>query len=199
MSLPEDLQKAEQDRQAAKQMLDAKQKVYETRQSLYQQGALPRKELDVAAVALTQARNQYDLAEKHLQALQSFGKKEAYKSAEAQRDQAKGKYLGAEAQRSYSEIRSPINGVVTDRPLYPGELATANQPLLTVMDISRLIAKTHIAQSEAAVLRVGNPAELRVAGLDDPVKGRVTLVSPALDPGSTTIEVWVEASKPDPV
>jgi len=30
------------------------------------------------------------------------------------------------------------------------------------------------------------------------VKGRVTLVSPALDPGSTTIEVWVEASKPDP-
>jgi RND family efflux transporter MFP subunit len=66
------------------------------------------------------------------------------------------------------------------------------------MDLSKLIAKAHIAQSEAAVLRVGNPAELRVAGLDDPVKGRVTLVSPALDPGSTTIEVWVEASKPDP-
>ena len=30
------------------------------------------------------------------------------------------------------------------------------------------------------------------------MKGRVSLVSPALDPGSTTIEVWVEASKPDP-
>jgi RND family efflux transporter MFP subunit len=45
---------------------------------------------------------------------------------------------------------------------------------------------------------VGNLAELRVPGLDDPVKGRVTLVSPALDPGSTTLEVWVEAPKPDP-
>src|SRR5258708_22214306 len=66
------------------------------------------------------------------------------------------------------------------------------------MDLSKLIAKTHIAQSEAAALKVGNPAELRVPGLNDPVKGRVTLVSPALDPGSTTIEVWVEASKPDP-
>ena len=82
--------------------------------------------------------------------------------------------------------------------LYPGELATANQPLLTVMDISKLIAKAHIAQSEAASIKVGNSAELKVPGLDDPVKGRVTLVSPALDPGSTTIEVWVEASKPDP-
>jgi HlyD family secretion protein len=45
---------------------------------------------------------------------------------------------------------------------------------------------------------VGNPAEIKVAGLDEPVKARVTLVSPALDPGSTTIEVWVEARKPDP-
>jgi len=64
--------------------------------------------------------------------------------------------------------------------------------------LSRLIAKTHIPQVEAAQLRAGNPAEIKVAGLDEPMKARVTLVSPALDPGSTTIEVWVEARKPDP-
>jgi len=87
---------------------------------------------------------------------------------------------------------------VTERPLFVGDLATANQPILTVMDTSRLIAKSHVPQSEAAVLKAGNPAELKVPGLDEPVKGRVTLVSPALDPGSTTIEVWVEASKHDP-
>jgi HlyD family secretion protein len=67
-----------------------------------------------------------------------------------------------------------------------------------VMNLSRLIAKSHIAQSDAALLKVGNPAELSVSGLDEPIKGRVTLVSPALDPGSTTIEVWVEAVKPNP-
>jgi RND family efflux transporter MFP subunit len=70
--------------------------------------------------------------------------------------------------------------------------------MLTVMNLSRLIAKAHIPQAAAASLRVGNPAELKVAGLDEPVKGVVTLVSPALDPGSTTIEVWVEARKPNP-
>jgi len=99
---------------------------------------------------------------------------------------------------SYSRITSPIDGVVTDRPLYEGDPATANQPILTVMNISRLIAKAHVPQSEAALLKAGNSAELRIPGLDEPIKGRVSLVSPALDPGSTTIEVWVEASKPDP-
>jgi RND family efflux transporter MFP subunit len=79
-----------------------------------------------------------------------------------------------------------------------GDLATANQPLLTVMNVSKLIAKGHIPQSEATQLKVGNPAQLKVPGLNDPIEGKVTLVSPALDPGSTTIEVWVEAKKPNP-
>src|SRR2546429_1084451 len=98
----------------------------------------------------------------------------------------------------YSRIRSPIDGVVTDRPLYAGDLATANQAILTVMNLSRLIAKSHIPQTQAATLKVGDAAQLKAPGLDEPVNGKVTLVSPALDPGSTTIEVWVEASKPNP-
>src|SRR5260370_5770939 len=97
---------------------------------------------------------------------------------------------GAEALLSYSRITSPIDGVVTDRPLYEGDPATANQPILTVMNTSRLIAKAHVPQSEAAVLKVGSPAELKIPGLDEPIKARVSLVSPALDLGSTTIDVW---------
>src|SRR5260221_13643547 len=65
------------------------------------------------------------------------------------------------------------------------------------MNTSRLIAKAHISQSEAVLLKVGNKAEIEVPGLDEPIKAKVTLVSPALDPGSTTIEVWVESSKPN--
>jgi RND family efflux transporter MFP subunit len=130
--------------------------------------------------------------------LQRLGKEAQLKSAQGSKESAEGKYRSAAAQLSYSLIKSPIDGVVTDRPLYEGDLATANQPLLTVMNLSRLIAKSHIPQSEAAPLKVGNPAEIKVAGLDEPVKARVSLVSPALDPGSTTIEVWVEARKPDP-
>ncbi len=40
-------------------------------------------------------------------------------------------------------------------------------------------------------LKVGNPASVRVPGISDPVPAKVSMVSPALDPGSTTIEVWL--------
>ena len=197
-SLPQQIQKAQLDAVAAKSNFDAQQKVYESRKELFQQGAIPRKDMDSAEVAFLQARSQNEQAQKQLADLQRVGKEQTLKSAQGSRASAEGRMKGAEALLSYSRIISPIDGVVTDRPLYEGDVAIANQPLLTVMNTSRLIAKAHIAQSEAAVLKVGNPAELKIPGLDEPVKGRVSLVSPALDPGSTTIEVWVEASRPDP-
>ena len=123
--LPQEVQKAQLDTQAAKELFAAQQKIYSSRQDLFKQGAMPRKELDQAGVDLTNARNQYEMAQKHLDALLAVGKQQALKSAAGQLESAKGKYLGAAAQLSYSEIRSPIDGVVTDRPLYPGEMAAA--------------------------------------------------------------------------
>jgi len=196
--LPQQIQKAELDAATAKAAYEAQQKVYDSRKELFQQGAVPRRDLDSAEVALLQVRSQSEQAQKQLADLRRVGQEQGLKAAQGTRESAQGRMLNAEAQLSYSEIRSPIDGVVTDRPLNEGDLANANQPILIVMNTSRLRAKAHIPQSQAAVLKVGNPAELKIAGLDEPLKGRVSLVSPALDPGSTTIEVWVEASKPDP-
>ena len=195
-SLPQEVQKATLDAQAAKQLLDAQQKVYDSRQELFQQGAMPRKELDQAGVDLTNARSQSEIAQKHLESLLAIGKQQELKSAAGQLESAKGKYLGAEAQLGYSEIRSPIDGVVTDRPLYPGEMAAAGTPLLTVMEISQVIARAHIPQPDAALLKVGDAATITVPGEDAAVEGKVTVVSPALDPNSTTVEVWVQAKNP---
>jgi multidrug efflux pump subunit AcrA (membrane-fusion protein) len=195
-SLPQQIQKAELDASSSKAALDAQQKIYDSRKELFAQGALPRRDLDAAEVALAQARSQYQQLQKQLDDLHRIGKDQALKTAGGQLSAAKGKLLGAEAALSYSQIRSPIGGVVTDRPLYPGELATANQPLLTVMNTSHLIAKAHVSQAQAASLKKGDAATIQFAGQDDPVSAKLTLISPALDPGSTTIEVWVEAAKP---
>ncbi|MGE5082514.1 MAG: HlyD family secretion protein, partial [Acidobacteriota bacterium] len=163
-SLPEEIQKAEADTQQAQQALNAQEKVFESRQLLFEQGALPRKELDQSRVDVTQARNQYAIAKKHLDSLLAIGKAQELKAAAGQLQSAKGKYMGAEAQLSYSEIRSPISGVITDRPLYPGEMAAAGTPLLTVMDISSVIARAHIPQSEAATLKPGDAGTMTVPG-----------------------------------
>jgi HlyD family secretion protein len=195
-SLPEEIQKAEADAQQAQQALEAQEKIFESRKQLFDQGALPRKELDQSRVDITQARNQQAIAKKHLDALQAIGKQQELKSATGQLESAKGKYLGAQAQLSYSEIRSPINGFITDRPLYPGEMAAAGTALLTVMDLSEVIAKAHIPQSDAAALKVGDKGTMTVPGLPDPIVGTITVVSPALDTNSTTVEVWLEAKNP---
>ena len=195
-SVPEEIRKAEADAQQAQQALDAQEKVFQSRQVLFEQGALPRKELDQSRVDVTLARNQAAIAKKHLDSLMAIGKQQELKSAAGQLESAKGKYLGAEAQLSYSEIRSPMNGVITDRPLYPGEMAAAGTPLLTGMDISSVIAKAHIPQKDAAVLTVGDKGTMTVPGIEEPIEGKVTVVSPALDPNSTTVEVWLEAKNP---
>ncbi len=192
-SLPADIQKAQLDVDAAKRMYDAEEKVYNSRQELFKEGALPRKDLDQAGVDFTNAKNQYEIAQKHLDAMMAVEKQQTLKSAAGQLTSAKGKYQGAAAQLGYSEIHSPINGVIADRPLYPGEMAAAGMPLLTVMDISQVIAKAHIPQPEAAALKVGDKATLTAPGEEEPFEGKVTIISPALDPNSTTVEVWVQA------
>lgn len=179
-------EKAAQDLAVAKEELSQQQKTYDSRQSLYQQGAVSAKEVADAKIALTQAQGQYQAAQKEYD----------LKAAEGQLAAAKGKSASAAAQLSYARIVSPISGVVTDRPFFPGETPPAGAALITVMDISQVTARAHIAQLEASKLKVGDIAEISAPGLDKPVPGKVTLVSPALDPNSNTVEVWVQASNP---
>src|SRR5947208_1359133 len=72
----------------------------------------------------------------------------------------------------------------------------SGQPVVTVMDISQVIARTHIAQNEAAELKVGDAANLTGPG-GAPIAGKVTQISPALDAANTTVEVWVQADNRD--
>jgi RND family efflux transporter MFP subunit len=180
------VQKAEQDRTLAKETLDAAQKLYSARQELYKQGAVSAKDVDDANVALIQARNGYEASQKQLD----------LKMAEGQLAAAKGHSAGIEASVNYSKIVSPIDGVVTDRPVYPGEMASNSGPIITIMNLSQIVARAHIDQSEAAQLKVGDPATISVPGQPGALKGKVSLVSPALDPNSTTVEVWVQAPNP---
>jgi len=99
-------------------------------------------------------------------------------------------------QLSYSRITSPIDGVVNDRTLFAGEMAVNGAPLVTVMDLSQVIARVHVSQEEAAKLKVGDNANLILPDASAIVPAKVTVISPALDPASTTVEVWVQAANP---
>ena len=179
-------QKVQQDIRLAKQTLDAQQKLYDSRQALYKEGAVSAKDVEDANVALTQARNVYELAQKEAD----------LKVAQAQVNIAKGDMANAEAQVNYTKITSPIDGVVTDRPFYTGETPPAGAALITIMDLSEVVARAHISQVDATHLKAGDEANISVPGQGPALKAKVTLVSPALDPNSTTVEVWVQAANP---
>jgi multidrug resistance efflux pump len=195
--VPEETQKAELDVAQTKANLDLNLSIVKSRKQLFAEGAIPGRDLDTARAALVAAQAAYDAAAKHLELVRSVSREAALKSAQGQLTSAEGRYKGAEAQVNYSEIRSPIDGVVTDRPLFAGETAAAGAPLLTIMDTSSLLAKTHLAQSLVQHMKVGNAGSVTVPGVAEPIAGKVTLISPALDPGSTTVEVWLKIDNKD--
>lgn len=192
-TVPLATQKAQLDLASAEQALDAARRAYQSQQELYAQGALPRRTLDASHVAYAQAETNYKLARQQAQALERGGEQRALRAAAGQLAAARGQAQAAEAQLGYSEIRSPIAGVVASRPAYPGELASPNTPLMTIMNISRVTARAHLPPAQAARVRAGDAARITRDG-GAPIPARVTVVSPAADPNSTTIEVWAEAA-----
>jgi multidrug efflux pump subunit AcrA (membrane-fusion protein) len=195
-SIPEEVQKAELDVAQAQANLNVASRTVEERQRLLDQGAIARRDVDTARAAAVQAQAAYDAGTKHLVNVQKTTKQTSIDTAQGQLASAQGKLESAEAQVGFANLRSPIAGVVTDRPLFPGETAQAGSPLITVMDTSSLLAKLHIAQSAAQKLKVGGEAELTIPGEDEPQKAAISLISPALDPGSTTVEVWLKLPNP---
>ena len=196
-TIPEDLQKARLDVDQAKANLDVANRTAAERKKLLSQGAIAGRDTDTAIAAAVQAQAAYDIAFKHLNNVQNTLEKTDAQTAQGQLTSARGRYASAEAQINYANLRSPINGVVTDRPFFPGETASAGITIITVMDTSALLAQLHVAQATAQKLKLGDAADIHIPGVDDPQAATISFISPTLDPGSATVEVWLRLPNTD--
>ena len=196
VNLPAEIQNAKLNVNATRQAMQSSRMIYQSREKLYKAGAISRNLMEEARVTFTQDNNQYQMALAHMQGLEKVGHSAAEQTAKGQLAAAKGQYEAALAQFQYSQIRSPITGVVTDRPLYEGQMATAGAPMMTIMSLSHVIGRAYMSPDQASLLHVGDPAMIVPGGGAPNVPAKVTVVSPALNPNSTTVEVWVEAANP---
>jgi multidrug efflux pump subunit AcrA (membrane-fusion protein) len=196
-TVPEAVVKAQTDVDADRQAAQAAKKVLDSREQLFQQGALAQRQVDEARVSYVQANSQLVSAQEHLRALQSVSKDEQIKTATAQVESARSHLQSVDAQVAYSRITSPISGIVAERPLYAGELAVPGTPLLTVIDISRVVARVNIPQNQANLVRLGQTATLTQTDSTEELTGKVTVVSPASDANSTTVQVWIQIPNPN--
>lgn len=195
-TLPDSVVKAQTDLQAATDARDSAKRVYESRQQLFKQGALAGRLVDDAQVAYAQAEGQFRSAQEHLKTLEST-RQDQIDGASAQVRTAQAHFNSQEAQVAYSRIISPIAGIVADRPLNVGEMASPGSPVISIVDISRIVARVNVPEADAATVRVGQPAALTQPDNKEEIEGKVSVVSPSADPNTTTVQIWIEIANPD--
>ena len=131
---------------------------------MLEQGAIARREVETAPFQLFRRRRHTIQLSKHLANVQATTRQTSIRCGTRQLASAKGKLENAEAQVNYADLRSPIDGVVTDRPLVSGRNRSGG---LTGRDRHGhlvLLAKVHIAQSAAQKIKAGGSAELIIPG-----------------------------------
>ena len=194
--VPEAVVKAQTDVDAARQARDAAKKVLDSREQLFEEGALARRQVDESAGGL-RAGQQRLPGRAGASASAASG---VQRGADQDRRRAGG--VGASASRipggpgGLFANPSPISGIVADRPLYAGDMATHGHPAAHDHGHSRVVARVNVPQEQARAVRVGQPAAVSLTDGGEPETGRVTVVSPATDPNSTTLQVWVEIDNP---
>ena len=96
----------------------------------------------------------------------------------------------ARLELSYTNIVAPINGVVAQRMVKPGNLISLNAPVFRIVDNSRLEAVLNVPEREMAVLKPGMPLRMVVDAIPGQVfEGKVDRVSPVVDSGTGTFRV----------
>jgi RND family efflux transporter MFP subunit len=95
-------------------------------------------------------------------------------------------------------IRSPINGVVVERTLGPGEYVYDQSHIVTISQIDPLNVEVYVPLGQFGKIRVGTPAEVYP---EEPVGGsfdaKVTVVDQVFDAASGTIGVRLELPNPN--
>jgi HlyD family secretion protein len=166
--------------------------VYQRRLVLFEKGGISKKELDASQLALTTAENELRLAESATRLHQSTTNPGNRELAEARVKQARNRLAALDTQLSYTTVRAPFSGVITEQFQFQGEYATAGGKLFTIADLSEVIVKAPLPDVVAGHVRKGDTAFIIPQAGEERLAGRVSLVSRATDPQSRTVEVWVD-------
>ncbi len=135
----------------------------------------------VARTELNRARLRVDAAATRLRALGA-------ESAEIARIDAGG---GKDIDNRFV-VRSPIDGVVSDRPVTVGQTVEATAKIFTIVDLSEVWVTGAVHDKDVAAVRPGIDAIVSVQGLSNgPFKGRVVQIGLQVDEKTRTLPVRV--------
>ena len=137
---------------------------------------------------------------------QKFISANALESSRASLEAARAQLKSALAQLATSALGireaalvAPISGVIGKRNVVPGEKVSAEQELMTVVDLKELELGGVVGTHQVTMLRPGQALAVRVEGASQPVEGRIDRIAPMAEAGTRGIRVVVLLPNPDEV
>lgn len=165
---------ATQDLAATESDLNLAETTFKRYQNLYERKSVSPQEFDEV-----KARYQNAVARREL--------------TRAGQSQAKAAVTQARTAFAYARILAPFDGVITERKVDPGTLASPGLPIFTIEDVRRYRLEATINESDLRDVRMGEGVAVAIDALQDPeLKGRVTQIVPAADPSSRSFLVKIE-------
>ena len=149
--------------------------------TLHDQRSATPQELDQAVSSLDVADAQFKQAQAHRAA------------ANAGHDAARAVSDAAGIASSYATLNAPFDGIVTERAVDPGSMATPGTPLVTLEDGTAFRVEVSFDESRAATVKVGDTVTVHLdqESLPDPLVGRVSEIA-RVDPAAHSFVVKID-------
>jgi Cu(I)/Ag(I) efflux system membrane fusion protein len=97
----------------------------------------------------------------------------------------------------YLVVRSAIDGLVADAPMKVGEAVKPGDELLKVVNLSRLWLWASIYENEIGLLKNGGTVKMTFPALPgQTLAGKISVISPTIDPLKRTGSVRIDISNP---
>jgi len=140
---------------------------------------------------LEKAQREYE-RQKELYAQQLISE-QAFNDATYELDQLQISMQDAERELSYTDVRAPIAGTVTERLVNLGDQVQIGQHLFDIVDFDSMVARIYVPEKHVQALHRGLPARLsaRSGGAGEYVC-KVKRIAPVVDPRTGTVKVTID-------
>lgn len=101
----------------------------------------------------------------------------AFTRAEADYRAALAAHDAAKLDLARTEVRAPVNGIVTNLGLRPGDYVTAGEGVLALVDTDTFRVEAYFEETKLPRVRVGAPVSVRVMGEPERLTGRVESIA----------------------
>jgi RND family efflux transporter MFP subunit len=112
-------------------------------------------------------------------------------NAEGALADARARLASAQKQLNNTEVRAPIDGVVSERQVAAGDVVQIGTAMFTIVDLRTLRLEATVPVEELSRLHVGTAVEFGVTGFDRQFTGKIERINPAVDPATRQVRIYV--------